>query len=612
MATSGTIYYLVNYYMQEWQLRLVWNSTPNYSTFKSTINYKVQVRRNESTDASNTSVYSGQVLFFNADTGEQMVEHLFGAAGGITITVHPNTWTLVGEESFTVSHNRNTGKAPRLLLGGIFSNNFTQWTPPSSALIDLSILAPAATISSAPNFTDEENPTITYYNTGGSRTTLLQACISLDGGTDDIIYRDLNMNDTSYTFNLTEEERNILLNATLNGSASRKVRFYVKSTVFGITQYKYLEKTFTVANAEPDLSAFLMDINEKTTALTGDSLASLIKGYSNVAYEMSATGLKGASIVSYSAVNGSNTLDTSSGTFNNITDSTFKLSATDNRGLTTTREFTLNLIDYFKPTCSQKAEIEMSGETTATIKIVATGEWSSRHFGAVHNALRVEYRYKVDSGEYGEWVGADYITDNDSYKITFTPEVHYEGSYTVQSRAIDLLDEAITSEYALKLIPVFDWSEDDFNFNVPVNINGDLTIKGSITINGEGGAGDSVIETGTEAMGSNGTWYWEKWSSGKAVCWGVRNFGNMAINKAWGSMYESASFTQDFPTDLFIDIPYFLIHCVRAGGAVFVEQGWNTTTPPTAANTGTFCCYRPTSMTVPQVYLGFYAIGRWK
>ena len=57
-----------------------------------------------------------------------------------------------------------------------------------------------AVIVSAPNFNDEENPTITYNNPAGDIVSSLQACISLTGAAADIPYRDISKTGTSYTF----------------------------------------------------------------------------------------------------------------------------------------------------------------------------------------------------------------------------------------------------------------------------------------------------------------------------------------------------------------------------------------------------------------------------
>jgi hypothetical protein len=112
------------------------------------------------------------------------------------------------------------------------------------------------------------------------------------------------------------------------------------------------------------------------------------------------------------------------------------------------------------------------------------------------------------------------------------------------------------------------------------------------------------------ARGTEGDWVWEKWESGKAVCWAQSNFGNIPVTNGWGSIYESNSLNKDFPSGLFVDIPKYLhINVVSAGGAAFVAQ-FNQDI--TKENTGIFALSRPTSLTVTNVKLGFYAIGRWK
>ena len=121
---------------------------------------------------------------------------------------------------------------------------------------------------------------------------------------------------------------------------------------------------------------------------------------------------------------------------------------------------------------------------------------------------------------------------------------------------------------------------------------------------------DRVVERGTDA-----TWTWEKWKSGKAVCWGTASLGNVSVNNRWGATEdqypwrESAAYTQDFPEGLFNVTPKFLdITVMNSSGAVFVSRYVEDLT---ATNTGKFTLSRPTSMTVNNVVLGFYAIGTW-
>lgn len=128
---------------------------------------------------------------------------------------------------------------------------------------------------------------------------------------------------------------------------------------------------------------------------------------------------------------------------------------------------------------------------------------------------------------------------------------------------------------------------------------------------------DRVVERGTE-----GSWTWEKWKSGKAVCWGTATLGNVSVSTKWGVAYdesnnpnpypwrESAAFTQAFPEGLFNVAPQFLdITVVNSSAAVFVSRYVEDLT---ATNTGKFTLSRPNKMTVENVVLGFYAIGTWK
>lgn len=124
---------------------------------------------------------------------------------------------------------------------------------------------------------------------------------------------------------------------------------------------------------------------------------------------------------------------------------------------------------------------------------------------------------------------------------------------------------------------------------------------------------DRVVEIGTEeSTDYPGTWYWKKYDSGEARCYGRFDYGSVACTTSWGnSMYEKTGFYKTFPSGLFIDSPLHLdISVVSGNGALFVTQdGHNEIT---AQQTGRFTLSRPTSMTVNNVSLGFEVIGRWK
>ena len=119
------------------------------------------------------------------------------------------------------------------------------------------------------------------------------------------------------------------------------------------------------------------------------------------------------------------------------------------------------------------------------------------------------------------------------------------------------------------------------------------------------GLSDYIIATGTD-----GIWTWEKWASGKAVCWGKRNYGSIAVTTPWGNIYSSDIINEDFPNGLFADIPDYMDTRMLGGeGEVFIASG---ATGTSAANTGNISLNRPTSKTLSNATIGYYAIGRWK
>lgn len=151
--------------------------------------------------------------------------------------------------------------------------------------------------------------------------------------------------------------------------------------------------------------------------------------------------------------------------------------------------------------------------------------------------------------------------------------------------------------------------------------SGSSTFSGPVTFTGEvSGAvpdmADYPVATGTTAMGTNGTWYWTKWNSGRAECYGCRNYGNMDINTTSEYAYFSDEFKQALPSGLFNAAPD-VIHiqvrnATREGGYICTGFFSGTPTPPSATSTGSFMVACPTGTTLSQVYLSFNIIGRWK
>lgn len=323
----------------------------------------------------------------------------------------------------------------------------------------------AAMILTAPNFNDEENPTITYSNPAGNNVETLQACILSSGyNTTYVAYRNIDKTGSSYTFNLTNAEREALRWGTIN-SNTLTVIFYIKTVIGGVEYGSATNKILTIVNANPTISPTVTDVGGTSTALTGDA-NKIIKGFNYVNVASNAKALKGASIKSQQITSGAAVINGASGSFNNTESADFTFTVTDSRGNTTTQTVTKEFINYIKLTCNL---IATNPTTDGEVTLKINGHYFNGSFGAVDNVLTVQYRYKENDGAYGEWIDATKTISGNTYNTTLNlTGLDYRKAYTFQARVFDKAELIESSEKRVKSIPVFDWGENDFQFNVDV------------------------------------------------------------------------------------------------------------------------------------------------
>lgn len=488
MMFSGTKQGSNNLYIQG---RLKWSSTPNVANNTSTVTVNLQIKLADDVGTSSTGVrFQANVARF-MECGFSYSDSALKTSSDTVLCNMRHSWSTIKTFTFTVYHKDDGTRTMYIGATADWTSYYPDWflTTGGRAPITLDKINRRATITAAPNFSDEENPTITYNNPTGNTATTLQACISLTGAADDIAYRDISKTGTSYTFNLTEAERNVLRNATLSGSNTRTVSFYVKTIVGGTTYYSSVAKTLTIVNATPSISPTVYDVDATTVALTKNSDV-FIRGYSDLQYQMTATPKKGASISSYAVTCGSKSANTATGTFTDANADKVVLTATDNRGLTGTYEWPIEVVEYFPVTCNFKAgeiTLDTGDGTTATAKVNIDGTFFNSTFGAdgVKNELVIEIKH---TGTEDEWVtltdGLVPIVNGNKYSLDITVSgLNYRKPITFQCRAMDKLTSATTGEQTLHLVPIFDWSDEDFNFNVPVNMNGETVLRHNATAN---------------------------------------------------------------------------------------------------------------------------------
>lgn len=235
------------------------------------------------------------------------------------------------------------------------------------------------------------------------------------------------------------------------------------------------------AQCKPTLNGSAKDTNATTVALTGNN-QKFVKYFSNISVSTGATAKNSASIAAQVISCGGKSISSGTGTISGAESGSVVWQATDSRGFTTQQTLTYDLVEYIKLTCTLNASAATTSGV-ATLKI--SGNYWNGNFGAANNTLTVQYRYKVKDGSYTGWTSATATATGNKYNITTTVSgLNYLNAYTFQARAIDKLSTVESNEQTRKTTPIFDWSEDDFNFNVNTTVSGDLSVSGGVSATG--------------------------------------------------------------------------------------------------------------------------------
>lgn len=325
-----------------------------------------------------------------------------------------------------------------------------------------------ATLTSAPNFTDEQNPAIGYSNPAGNSVSTLQARIATTGGTTVVPYRNISKTGSSYTFTLTTEERDDLRALTPN-SKTISVRFYVRTVISGDTYDSYSTKTLTIVNGEPTFSTFThRDANSATEAITGDDQY-YIQGHSEVEVTIlgadKAEAIKSATMDRYNLAVSSLSEDVDWETSDDIVENIGVLNANDtvplivtaidSRGFTRPIVQNLNVLPYIAPQLTATAQRDNNFETTTGVHIegvISPLTISGDDKNDVNSTSGVQYRYKKTTDvSWGSWTNKASSLSGASLSVTdFDLSLDRNFAWNLEIKVTDLLQ---TTTVAL-LVPV--------------------------------------------------------------------------------------------------------------------------------------------------------------
>lgn len=426
--------------------QIVWSSSSNGTAQNSSqVQASIQVKKTSNTTASTTGTWTGY-LNINGDN----------RSFSIRKEVSKSSWVTLSSFIITKAHNSD-GTATCLIAGKIQGPSGTSQANSivsGSKTVTLDRIDRYATITSATNFTDIQNPTIQYVNPAGTNVTSLEACISLTGSTDNIAYRNISQTGTSYTFSLTEAERNILRQATPN-SNTLTVYFYVKTVLSGNTFYQNKPATMTIVNGNPTFSVAYLDTNSTTTNITGNN-QQIIQNNSTLRINITnAQALKYAHLSTASVnVNGNVTsasisgssLTFNLGTINVANNLSVPVTVKDSRGNTTTMTINISVLSWSLPTAiiSLARVSNFYTETNLTVN----ADYSSLNG---NNTITIQYQIKKESdSSYGSLV-----TIQDNVQTTFNADNSY--SWNVKVILTDKLGTTTYNLFLYKGIPLMFW-----------------------------------------------------------------------------------------------------------------------------------------------------------
>ena len=249
---------------------------------------------------------------------------------------------------------------------------------------------------------------------------------------------------------------------------------YNGATAIGSSTCEF-DVTTDEAKCKPDVAGTVVDINPKTVAVTGDNNI-MVRYCSTADCTIAVTLNKKAGSVKTKTINNVS-VSGDSRQIGSVETGTFDFYAKDSREYHNTDKVVKTLIPYVKLTANVTSWRVDPTSGNARLKI--EGNCFKGNFGAKDNTLTVRYR-QGDSGDYT--TVAPTISDNDTYTVTVDLSgLDYTKAFTYEVIVSDELSTVPKTTTIQKGIPVFDWGENDFNLNVPVAVNGALTI-GGVTI----------------------------------------------------------------------------------------------------------------------------------
>lgn len=436
MATSGTVKTNTKY--------------GSYFWVKWEISGSQDIAANKTTIAWSCGLHPEEQYYTNAiKMGAVVINGQTVYSGGTYSDITDYKDRTFASGTLDISHNNDGSKTFTVsaFSGWLYGNGDYNASAESFAL---PAIPRAATITSAPNFTDVDNPAIAYANPAGSAVSALDVCISLTGSASDIAYRSVSTSGGSYTFQLTDAERAVLRN---NTTLTRKVVFLLRTKIGSTYYYDTAERTFSVTNNAATRPSEAIAV-APVSALSAPFNALYIQGRTQAKITHTASGKFGATIKQYSASVEGKAYSGKTATSDALQTPgvlTITGTATDSRGFATTASKTVTVLAYNTPS------VVRNGSTGSFVCARATSDGTisedgtalyvgcSKSFSSLagNNKCTLRLRYAAEGGGWSSWITLLAESSGNDYEGV-VPGVTLSVSvvYTIEIQAVDKLGES--------------------------------------------------------------------------------------------------------------------------------------------------------------------------
>ena len=636
MATSGTVKTNTkygSYFWVKWEIR----GSQDIAGNKTTISWSCGLHPEEQyyTNAIKMGavVINGQTVYSGGTYSDitDYKDHTF-ASGTLDIS-HNND----GSKTFTVS----------AFSGWLYGNGDYTASAESFAL---PAIPRAATITSAPNFTDVDNPSIAYANPAGSAVSALDVCISLTGSASDIAYRAVSTSGGSYTFQLTDAERAVLRN---NTTLTRKVVFLLRTKIGSTYYYDTAERTFTVTNNAATRPSETIAV-APVSALSAPFNALYIQGRTQAKITHTASGKFGATIKQYSASVEGKAYSGKTATSDALQTPgvlTITGTATDSRGFATTASKTVTVLAYNTPSVVRNGNTGrfVCARSTSDGTIIEDGTAlyveCSKSFSplANNNKCTLRLRYAAEGGGWSSWITLLAESSGNDY-AGVVPGVTLSVSvvYTIEIQAVDKLGDSGSVETRIPTSEMtFHLGENGKAVGIGryasesgekrLDVAWDAHFEKGLQVSGAADLGETppkvavldnagfvyyrtpaelLADLGTDYIveqGTSGGWLYRKWASGVAECW-AKITQTVTPGNAWEGTLNLAPYVITVTTP----IEFTGIDCVNA--SAYVGSGHTITSYLNVTNPNNISIYALSVYLTGQQECRAYVhvMGRWK